>query len=70
MSKFEPIDYAMRFGGRCRDCADEDGTCPTTGVPCDPAVTRAVAKRCLEAWAYGIKHGFMENPFAATSVAP
>lgn len=21
---------------RCRDCADEDGTCPTSKLPCDP----------------------------------
>jgi hypothetical protein len=23
-------------GPRCRDCADEDGTCPNSGLPCDP----------------------------------
>ena len=29
------VAFVSRFGGFCRDCADEDGVCPTKGLPCD-----------------------------------
>lgn len=29
------IQRRAREEGICRDCADADGTCPTTGAPCD-----------------------------------
>ena len=61
------IDYAVRYGGRCRDCADTkvEGICDTKGLPCDPAITRAVLAHAFKAWTYGIKHGFTPNPSPA-----
>lgn len=64
--KFDPIDYALHYGGRCRDCADADGVCPSSGMPCDPAEARKAAGHILKAWVYGIQHGYMENPLAAS----
>ena len=29
-------DAIIPHGPRCRDCADADGTCPHSGLPCDP----------------------------------
>ncbi|MGK8640357.1 hypothetical protein ACRS7F_13375 [Brucella anthropi] len=58
------IDYVMRYGGRCRDCADEDGICPTNGTPCEPKVKRAVIEHTLKSLEYGLSHGFIENPFS------
>jgi hypothetical protein len=37
------VEFAMQFESGCRDCGDEGGTCPSTGMPCDPAQRRAVA---------------------------
>lgn len=61
--KFEPIAYASHYGGRCHGCADENGVCPTTGMPCDPDERLMAAAHCLKAWQYGIEHGHMDNPF-------
>lgn len=63
----ETIDYVMRFGGRCRDCADEDGICPTNGTPCEPAPKRAVIEHTLKALEYGMSHGFIQSPFTRPS---
>lgn len=30
------VNRALRPGPLCRDCADHDGRCPTTGELCDP----------------------------------
>lgn len=27
----EVVGYIARYGGRCRDCADRDGVCPSSG---------------------------------------
>ncbi|WP_421580864.1 Lar family restriction alleviation protein [Shinella sp. M31] len=56
------VGYVLRYGGRCRDCADMDGVCQS-GQPCDTEQRRAVVKHTIKALAYGIKHGFIENPF-------
>lgn len=64
MSQTAIEDYVVRYGGRCRDCADEDGVCPSKGTPCDPTVERAVISKTISALKYGIDHGFIENPFA------
>jgi hypothetical protein len=61
--KFDPIVYASHYGGRCRGCADENGVCPTSGMPCDPDERLRAAAHCLKAWKYGIEHGYMDNPF-------
>lgn len=58
----ELIDYVGRYGGNCRDCADNDGVCDR-GTPCDPKVFRAAIEHTIKALEYGIKHGFIENPF-------
>lgn len=66
MSDKEAIDYALHYGGMCRDCADTrvHGICDLSGMPCDPAPCRAVLKHALEAWRYGIKHKFCHNPLS------
>ena len=54
----EVVEYVSRYGGRCRDCADENGVCPSSGLPCaDP--TKAI-RHVLNAYHYGIKHGFIK----------
>jgi hypothetical protein len=60
------IDYALRYGGMCRDCADSSvrGICDNSGMPCDPRVCEKVIRHALGAWRYGIKHGFIDNPLA------
>lgn len=68
--KFDPISYALHFGGRCRDCADNDGVCPTTGLPCDTKQASEAAQHCLSAWQYGIRHGYIDNPFVSAPPAP
>lgn len=59
----QTIDYVMRYGGHCRDCADEDGICPRDGTPCEPAPKRAVIEHTLKALEYGMSHGFIQSPF-------
>lgn len=58
------INYVGRYGGFCRDCADNDGACPLSGMPCDPKQQTAVIKHTIEALKYGIEHGFIKSPFA------
>lgn len=65
MSDNDVVNYIIRYGGSCRDCADNDGVCDD-GTPCDPKTFGAVIKRTLKALEYGIKHGFVQNPFAST----
>lgn len=53
------IDYVIRYGGRCRDCADENGVCPSSGLPCDGA-GKAV-RHVFDAYNYGVENGFIKN---------
>jgi hypothetical protein len=53
----ERIDYVARFGGMCRDCADEGGVCPGSGLPCD-APDKAI-RSVMEALRYGYAHGYL-----------
>jgi hypothetical protein len=55
------IDYALRYGGMCRDCADTRvrGICDNSGMPCDSEVCRKVITHALGAWRYGLKHGYL-----------
>ncbi len=53
-------DFAMQYGPRCRDCADEDGVCPATGVPCGGK--RKAVEYIVGAIRYGIAAGFIANP--------
>lgn len=52
----ELLRYLIRYGGTCRDCADEDGVCPQTGIGCGDR--RKATEFVLEALEYGTKHGF------------
>ncbi|PTT42980.1 hypothetical protein DBR23_02320 [Acidovorax sp. HMWF018] len=56
------IDYVARYGGRCRDCADESGVCPGSGLPC--ADSRKAIKHVFDALEYGVKHGYIKPPVA------
>ncbi|WP_343638947.1 metallophosphoesterase family protein [Roseateles sp.] len=58
----EHVSYAARFGGFCRDCADESGVCPNSGLPCGNS-DKAI-RHVFRAISYGVKHGFISSPFA------
>ena len=51
------VGYVERYGGRCRDCGDEDGVCPSSGLPCGGS-GKAI-RHVLDALNYGVKHGFV-----------
>jgi hypothetical protein len=55
----ETLYYVSRFGGRCRDCADNRGICPNSGLPCADA-ERAI-KWVVDAINYGVKHDFLKS---------
>lgn len=59
------IFYVLRFGGRCRDCADQSGVCPTSGLPCEGA-DKAV-RHVLNALRYGIENGFIDRQSLASA---
>lgn len=50
------VDFLVQYGGNCRDCADEDGFCPQTGIGCGQR--RKAVEFVLGALEYGSKHGF------------
>jgi hypothetical protein len=57
--ELEPlIRYVARYGGKCRDCADEDGICPRNGLPCGKA--REAIAHVLKALKYGAAHGYAD----------
>lgn len=51
------IDEVSRYGGKCRDCADENGICPASHLPCENS-DKAV-RFVLESLHYKITHGFI-----------
>lgn len=51
------VDYALQYGGRCRDCADENGVCPGSGLPCSGA--RKAVTHVVKALRYGLQHGYL-----------
>jgi hypothetical protein len=55
----ETLSYVMKYGGRCRDCADCDGVCPGSGLPCEPTEARRAVGHVLRAINYGMTHGFL-----------
>lgn len=57
----ETIDYVLRYGGRCRDCADHHGLCPS-GLPCDVDDAKTAIRWVLKALNYGIVNGFVPSP--------
>lgn len=59
--------YVARWGGNCRDCADENGVCPNTGLPCGGA--RKAIEHVIRALQYGVEHGYIASPINAASDA-
>ncbi len=57
LNRPDVVRYVSRFGGFCRDCADEDGICPQSGLPC--AGRGKAIRFVLEALDYGLDHGFL-----------
>jgi hypothetical protein len=51
------VEYIQMYGGRCRDCADNDGVCPSSGLPCGGS--EKAIRRVLDALAYGVNHGYI-----------
>lgn len=57
----EAVEYVSRWGGRCRDCADENGSCPSSGLPCEPDDADKIIRHVLTALHYGIRHGYLPS---------
>lgn len=62
------IDYIDRYGGFCRDCADEDGVCPSSGLPCGGS--KKAIRHVLTALAYGVNHGYIPVILCAAPTTP
>lgn len=52
------VEYVAQYGGNCRDCADEDGVCPSSGLPCRGKL-KAI-QHVLGAVDYGTRHGYLK----------
>jgi hypothetical protein len=52
------LRYVSRYGGMCRDCADEHGVCPNSGLPCDDPRDKAI-RHVITALNYGFGRGFL-----------
>ena len=59
----EHIDYINRYYSRCRDCADEAGVCPSSGLPCDGS--KKAIQAVLGALAYGVNMNYVPPPIGA-----
>lgn len=60
-TKDQEVEYILRYGGRCRDCADCAGTCPSSGLPCDVPKARELIRRILDAREYGYREGYLRD---------
>lgn len=57
----EHVSYVEHYGGNCRDCADENGTCPNRGhLPCGK--NGEAIRFVFRAIEYGARHGFVASP--------
>lgn len=56
LNRPEIVSYVARYGGMCRDCADENGICPNSGLAC--ASNKGI-EHVLSALDYGLKHGYI-----------
>lgn len=63
----EIVRYVARYGGMCRDCADEHGICPRNGMACSDS--EKAIRHVIGALNYGFKHGFI-SPNSPTPPAP
>ena len=57
--------YVMGYGGNCRDCADADGVCPRSGLPCSMLARLKAVRHVFMAITYGVQNGFIPSPIAA-----
>jgi hypothetical protein len=64
----EHLAYVNRDGGNCRDCADENGVCPSSGLPCGGR--EKAIRFVFNALTYGINNGFISSPFPTPPAAP
>lgn len=53
----EVVRYIAHYGGMCRDCADEDGVCPRSGLPCNDS--EKAIRYVINACNYGVMNGFL-----------
>lgn len=60
----DAVAFAIQYGPRCRDCADENGVCPATGIGCGDR--EKAVRFVLGAVAYGIKHRYLPAPRLAS----
>jgi hypothetical protein len=51
------VEYIAQYGATCRDCADNNDVCPTSGLPCGGR--KKAIRWVLRALNYGLKHGFL-----------
>lgn len=54
----ETLNYVSQFGGSCRDCGDNLGVCPVSGLPC--AERGKAIKWVIDAINYGVEHEFLK----------
>lgn len=59
------VETILRYGGRCRDCADGNGICEGSGLPCEPDEARKAIRHVLAARAYYVEHPEFLRPAAA-----
>jgi hypothetical protein len=50
------VDFVLH-GPMCRDCADADGVCERSGLPCDQMLARRAVRYVIERINYAIAHG-------------
>lgn len=64
----EIVSYVARYGGICRDCADENGICPRNGIACGDS--EKAIRHVIGALNYGFKHGFISPQSNAQPASP
>lgn len=55
----ELLNYVTRWGSKCNECADHNGTCPTTGISCDNK--EKAIQHVIGAINYGINNNFLNS---------
>lgn len=53
----EVIDYVSKYGGKCRECGDNVGVCPHSGLPCGGS--KKAVRHVIQALNYGLANGFI-----------
>lgn len=61
------VYYVAKYGGRCNDCELTNGICRNSGLPCSG--TQGI-EHVINALRYGIRKGFISNPFAGPAPIP